>query len=178
MRDKLISQEPFASIVSEEWQRAKEILPWHLAGHKKVKFVWGSDYTMGNAYGRCFRIARKIFIHNRYKELQDESWLKEFRDTVRHEVAHLRTTGHGQDFMEVLAKLGGSRYVSATFPKRKPIVKPVAPKLPARIRRFEQAQRLHARWLLARIRAERMEKKWRKKLRYYSKQNTPAKEVS
>lgn len=76
--------------------------------HRRPKVYWGSN--IGSAYARVSRTGNYIVIRPGYKQ-QD---LREFVDTLRHELAHLVAPGgHNQDFMRVLEKIGGTRYATS-----------------------------------------------------------------
>lgn len=61
-----------------------------------------------------------ISLNHRYLQTDlDGEWHNEFVSTLRHEISHLRTEGHGADFLYVMNKLGGTRFASCSFRKLK-----------------------------------------------------------
>ena len=105
-----IVEQPFRSIVNEEWKRSKKLLPNRLK--KKPTFRWMTIKKLKGSFGRCWTYWGKSLIGLRegYMKLEDHT---EFRHTIRHEIAHVADpkAGHGPDFMFFLERLEGTRYV-------------------------------------------------------------------
>ena len=115
-----ITEEPYVSIINEEYQEAKRRLAprlsaWHRSA---VKFYW-SDRKISSG-GTCFSGLKKITMNKRYRDDAAGTWSPEmFRMTVRHEICHLIESNHGSRFLRLLELLQGHRFVGAPAYERK-----------------------------------------------------------
>lgn len=119
---KLIIEEPFKSIIDDEWNRAKKLLP---VLRRKPDFYWDNSNGLKGYYGMCNRKKNRIRVHRGFKDLIDT---KEFVLLIRHEIAHLPKPSYGQgshgpDFIWWMERLEGSRYVSKSLTQLKKLEK-------------------------------------------------------
>jgi hypothetical protein len=115
MKKKLVRivEEEFVCILREEWKRAKSLRP--LMTRQQPNYYWiKSD---GNVVAMCFK---KTLCRNQRPALVfSDRYLKYgikddcFVETVRHEIAHINTTHHGEAFKRALKILGGHRYANS-----------------------------------------------------------------
>ncbi|MHB8483894.1 MAG: hypothetical protein ACYDBV_14450 [Nitrospiria bacterium] len=111
----IIKEQPFWSIIAEEWSQAKKRRP-SLTMRQKPIFYWHRKMN-GHVHGWCACGGLFISISDRY--LKHNITGQDFRNIIRHELAHVGTgNGHGEAFKNVLAQLGGTRYATAIFPKK------------------------------------------------------------
>jgi len=114
-----IRENPWKQIISEEWKRAKGIINFTC---KHPQFYWAKLH--GRTHGWCSSTGQEISFRSTIKDLDitKPEVEKSFREILRHELAHIHTKGHGNDFMINLERLGGTRYSSVPLPirKRKP----------------------------------------------------------
>lgn len=121
-----ITEEPFASIIREEYQEAKRRLnpllsQWHFSS---VKFYWQENKTRDG--GWCAWFQKKIYLNHEYRDAPtDARWTEQmFRMCLRHEIAHLVYHNHGGMFLRALELLEGHRYVGHPAYSREQKVKP------------------------------------------------------
>lgn len=114
-KSKRISEKPFIDICREEWKNAKKLFPG-----LKHQPEWRWHFENNWNHGRCYRGSNMITFNPRYMEhVQNEEYVNEFRLTVKHEIAHLRTRGHGEDFLRIMNILGANRYANCSFKGRR-----------------------------------------------------------
>lgn len=125
-KTKRITEEPYASIIREEYQEAKRRLSpllsnWH---YSSVKFSWDNN-KRSKSGGVCWTGLKRIVMNVNYRDCREGKWTEEmFRMTLRHEIAHLVYANHGGMFLRALELLQGHRYVGAPAYTREKKVKP------------------------------------------------------
>ena len=114
---KAITEEPWKTIISEEWKRAKSLIGQFHA-HKKPTFYWDTFRNQGNKHGYCnYRTGE---IHIRMTYLRKNIHGQDFLNILRHEIVHILVHNHGNDFTSIVEKLGGTRYATYKLtPKKK-----------------------------------------------------------
>jgi hypothetical protein len=107
---KRITEEPFISILKEEWKRAKKLRP--LMSRKQPNYFWKK--MNGNVAAWCFKrfsfrdLRPTLIFTDRYLNLKIDRDI--FRRTVRHEIAHIGTIHHGEAFKRALKILDGCKH--------------------------------------------------------------------
>ena len=105
-------EEPFKSIVNEEYQRAKRVLSPLMKGMNRsfIDIRWHEKLrTTG---GHCNKYNKVIRLNAKYRDSKELKWNKEmFRMTIRHEIVHLIEYNHGVKFKALLKEIGGHRFV-------------------------------------------------------------------
>ena len=166
-----IYQNPWLSICSEEWKRAKSIIHFTVS---MPKFFW--VINMGSTHGRCFTSGREIWLNDRYQQTNflGSELEKEFRLTLRHEFAHIHTKHHGPDFRFNLERLEGNRYAGLTLPRTVSIEympavrqKIERPKVDVKVVRRQLALKNLKQAQTRFKRAKTLLKKWENKVKYY-----------
>ena len=117
---KYLTEKPWYTMCSEEWKRAKKIIHFNC---DRPKFFWNKR-KRGGWVAFYSRNGHFISFHDSWKQLKmTEEVIKEFRDTLRHEFAHIHTKGHGNDFVHNMERLGGTRYCGISLPKSRQVEK-------------------------------------------------------
>lgn len=110
---KNISEEPFKSIINEEYQEAKRRLYPLLKGNNRsfIKFRWHIGKTRYG--GTCNKYSKTIHMNENFlKNPCHQNWTERmFRLCLRHEIAHLVYPNHSGMFLRALELLEGHRYV-------------------------------------------------------------------
>jgi len=107
---KSIKEEPFKSIIEEEWKRSKEIFPL-LSVNYKPRFKWSN--FKGNRDACCWKRGNRDFqIEFTIKYLKNlgKYSIEIFRKTLRHEIAHILQQNHSKQFKKIVDKLEGCQY--------------------------------------------------------------------
>lgn len=103
----IIREEPFKTIISSEWKRARKLRTYNIG--ERWKFCWAKKQTLNGSYGRCYRSFKMIGLWDKYKTQTNHD---ELIRTIRHEIAHIGTKGHGEEFLDVMKTLGGTRWAN------------------------------------------------------------------
>lgn len=111
-----VRENPWKKICQEEWKRAKGIIRFDC---RRPIFLWKK--MKGHRHAEYSRSGHSIHFRSSIKDLDisNQEVQNEFRRMIRHEIAHIKTRGHGNDFMVNLERLAGSRYSGFKLPTRK-----------------------------------------------------------